>query len=68
MKTYKLVAKFENELDSDHVTFSASSLEEANAKANEWNRYHSRRPYKGWGYQVAAEDNDSVPAYDWFFS
>ena len=68
MKTYKLVAKFEDELNSSHVAFSAKNQNDADSKAIEWNRYHSHQPYEGYGYQVAQEDSEVEPKFDWFFN
>lgn len=66
--TYMLMAAFAEELDCDHVTFSATDQENADRKAIEWNRYHSNSNCPGYGWQKAVQAPAGVaPRYDSFF-
>ena len=68
MKTYYLVAKYSDELDCKHVTFSAKNDEDASSKAWAWNRYHGHSDNPGYGFQVAAEaPAGTEPKYNYMF-
>lgn len=67
--TYMLVAAFSEELDRSHVTFSATSQDDADQKAAKWNRYHGLTNRPGYGWQKAVQALEGVaPRYDSFFS
>lgn len=61
MKTYKLVAKFDGELDSDHIVFQAKNQDRADDNAWQFNRYHGQRNSPGWGFQIAIEAPGATP-------
>mgnify|MGYP003382981136 CR=1 FL=1 len=68
MTTYQLVAKYDGELDSEHVTFTATDIVDAISKARQWNHYHGHRDYPGYGWQVATEaPAGTEPKYNYMF-
>ena len=65
---YWLIAKYADELDCTHVTFTATDAVDAAAKARYWNNYHDKRDRPGYGWQIAVEAPAGVePRYDYMF-